>query len=588
MGKRRGLGISRGIKRLSADYNTYVAPVVKTYNKMLSGQNPFPPKKTIRTNVLQPTNPPPGQTGSGWLEQGSDEAPPISSNVRTSGFGTVSTKHPTLTVSLPPQRGMGFKAPGPPFPVKCPPVSVQFAFDLISQLNKRNYARMVFRDYDFFAGRKLNGLVTAGYRPSVAGSRTLSPNSLPREIGPDGNKYTISTPVRDGGMYSSTGVRQLEHKDDLLLPCVTLLDLEVASWNYNPFKFCSFNYFNDRINTLQSSSDANLTALEVFKDWEPLDRPNVEVSDAAVLVTQSPYDIIPNVSSTFGTQTRKPQNFMANLGPGSVVFHFQNRFNTAADIDVVVVKRTLNQGNFINDGVKHVLNGWEDQLKAAYLKQQKEGFNHSHSGFEGEVPVDDDILINPSVPFLKICNKTRDRPWRCAKLSTERFRLSAGGTKTVKLKLPPIAYDPYVNRRWAWGGSSATQPLPDSETPSYWFNYHAYGVYVSIQGVMMPVFPVVTTVATSTVPASITRASLTPVDTQACAASVLVHGEYIEHPLPCLSVSPTSVPNNNDELFDVTVSTANAKLLSGYVANPPIPTSTGPVVTQTGHSELGA
>lgn len=562
MGKKRGLGIKRAVSNLESDYQQYHHAV----NLMMRGENPFP---GVTKKLRNKTD-----------NAASDDAPPApNASSRMQGFTMANAKrHSDTIIECPYRRGVGYKKPGPIFLRGARQIKQQFALELTSAINHRQFTRMLFRSYAQFKHRVLAN------QPATVLSKTLSPASLSRTI----NGYTISTPVRDGNMSSlptpsvPTITYETSNRHDMFLPVCTLQDLEVASWNANPIKYISFNMENgytEGAGTAIPTLGNQFKPLQVLADWR-LDKTIIENGTSSATTTSvgctSPFDTLPTESNSYGGFTQRPENYLCDLGPGYVKLHFQNRLNTSAEIEIVVCRMRFEPGVTAIPGslTDNLWISYEDQLDKAYLSKFNSG-SFISSGFNGEQAVSKDLLVNPTKPFLKCFKKNLDRESVMIEVSRDRFRIQGGSTRKTTIKLPEITYDPWNHRRWNYNWSANDNSMPADVFSNGFYNVwpHSYVVYISTQGVLMPVFP-----ATST-SGVVTAVGATAVDTQVSPSSVLIHGEYVENPRPCLSVSPTSVVQTKPELADAKISGANAVLLSGYVADPPVATSTAPVIT---------
>lgn len=597
MGKRRGLGIKRA-------YNKYVAPY--TAPSLEVGMSDYKNTKRLLTDEIPPEildKIPDSWRGNMKEPDPQPDARGNSINSRAIGFGTSSAHHSRLVVRCPSQRGMGYQAPGPTFAKTFGKVKTQFSFEMTTPINFRNYGRMVFRSLGGFQHRTpwtTNLLPATGNRPTDPGSCTLAPTLRQRTV----NGYTVNTATRDIGLYKPDATtfamtRVTKDKDDLALTQITLAELEIASWNANPFKYVPWNSFNAMSTALESAGGASATSLQVFKDWVPplvATAETTATSAATADVYASPFDTIPFESETVGGSvvnsvqvggfTRKFENYMCHLGPGTITLHFQNRVNTACDVDIVVYQlKSSTAGGLasIQAGTESTSlpNILEQQLKAAYVAKHNSGTSASNSGYGGEDIVGDDILTNPTKPFLAESKKFLERPALMKRVSSERFRIAGGGVKPTTIVLPEVCYDPYVHSRWAQYGTIVTPStlssvgVPNLTAPREWLQPHSYVIYVALQGVLMPAFGATTTVAGGSVLA--TTGTL-PIDTLTCPASILVHGEYTERPLPCKSVSPTTILQQKPELRDVSMVATTGKLISGYVGDPPVVTTTNTII----------
>lgn len=580
MGKRRGLGIKRGVARLDDDYNQYVKPVYDAYGRMIQGKNPFPnANKKLREVVVSNRD-----VFNSGPNGGDDDPSPPNSNSRMNGHSMVNAKrHPSTIIECPYRRGVGYKAPGPIFHSGARQIKHQFAMDLTSAINHRQFTRMLFRSYARYTHRPLTA------QPAVLFTKTLAPSVLNRVI--DG--ITVATAVRDGNMSSlpttSNSVPTLatSNKEDIFLPLCTLQDLEVASWNANPLKFVSFNMENGYTEgtlVTQPSVATQFKPLQVLADWR-LDKTAEEtVGGTPGTVStgcSSPFDTLPAESNSYGGFTQRPENYLCNLGPGAIKFHFQNRLNTSAEIEIVVCRLRMEPGltNTIGGMTDNTWRTYELQCDAAYLTKNNTG-TFGNTGFNGESAVTNDLLVNPTKPFMKCHKKYLARDAVMTEVSRDRFRIQGGATRLTTIKLPELVYDAWQHRRWNWSWNETSNSI-EATTFSDSFRYvwpHSYVVYVSTQGVLMPCF------TATKIGDVVSNVGKTVVDTQVSPSSILIHGEYVENPRPCLSVSPTSVVQQKPEMVDarvVVASSANGVLLSGYVTEPPVATTVAPVATTT-------
>lgn len=596
MGKKRGLGLQRDYRDIKAAYNTYVAPVVNGYNTYMKHGLTSGVSDATRRLVLKPTAPPAGAPPGEWLE---DEDPPNpGDDSRHQGFGHANRgTHVSRVLRCPNSKGIGYKAPGPVFNVGSSVVKQQFAIELTSGINHRNFTRMVFRSPHRFVHRPFAN------QPAVLFSKTLSPAPLSRII--DG--VVVNTPVRDGNMSTLPSVTIIPasvgppavslsgtkvpsalvttNKEDLLFPLASLQDLEIASWNANPLKFLNWNSANppfQHASTASPTGSANFLPLQVARDWST-DRSVVEtatqLSTTNSLNYSSPFDVIPLEFQTLYGFTKRFENYLCHLGPGSVSFQMQNRLNTSCEIDIVVVQQRIDVSagtNNLSDINNHLMKSYENQINDAYLAKFKSG-QVLGSGYTGEEAAANDLLLNPTKPFLHEYRKFMNKRGYCKQVSRERFRIVGGASRSCRIVLPEIIYDAYEHRRWAQDVLNNNNGNPTAGNPYDYILPHSYGIYIAVQGVLMPAFP-------ATVIAGVTTVGTTVVDTQVSPSSVLIHGTYIERPKPCLSVSPTKELQQKFEITDAVVDTSAGKtpygvLLSGYVAEPPVSTSTSKVVT---------
>ena len=570
MGKRKGLGIRKGVRKI-------ITPIVhgvtssenflrkqgsmlgsfkgiggsfgsiNKYNPFHPISNPFaplfphganPPRRRLPVKE-PPVNVP--STGkhtrfTGSVVKGSDQV------------------HKRSRILLPHQRGVGYTKPGPIFTPNKEVVKVEFAFEVASTINSRNYIRMGFRSYN-------SGTMNTALELPLPPNNVLGPNLLPRLIG----VVNVNTAVRSGlsGGTAALGT-------DTYYPPLGLYDLETISWNANPFKYVNWHGENTPNSTAAVlASGQNTTPVEVFKDV---------ARAAGIRAKFSPFLASSTEVGPTAAFLKKYENFLPNLGPGKVDLHVLNKFNTPAVVEVVVLQLRKSKSTFMATcGGSSMGDVYVQQLMAAYLLENNSG--NSGSTFPGEVKLAADILVNPNKKFLSAKAKFVTRDKICNEVSREKYVLGGGDKQQISIHLPPICYDAIQNRR------STLQGFPNGEygtewptyleqSPEHVFQCNSYLIYFAVHGTIMPTF------AGNIVGGVVTSVIEQMVDTQTCPANVLVHGMYTEHPLKCKSVSPTFHLQQNGEIIDTTlnVSETTRTLVSGFLPGLPVSVSSESVI----------
>ena len=538
--------------------------------------------------------------------------------------------HKKARCVLPFVKGIGYTKPGPIFTPYKERVEVEFAFELGALLNKRNLMRMGFRTYHqglrLASATQLQTAIAAVAadnsvtpkilaEPAVAavvasptttaatpGPMMLTPELQPRTIG---NGFNFNIAVRDAtncyrplqepgyapysGAYSKSG--QLISATDCYYPPVGLYDLECYSWNNNPFKYVNWHAKNGQVQALQANG-SNITPMNVFKD--------VQRVSAGSRQTFSPFRMVstetsvPDTSSV-ATQTfvKKFENFLCDLGPGSIDFHILNKYNTPCVVEFVVVQlrkdgKVLTAGSF--DTAMYTVH--EEMIRDAYMQEFNSGNFINSVGFGGEAPSPEDPMVNPNKPFLKAKRKymVRDPPTK--EVCRERHIIAGASKQQLTIHLPEVTYDAVEHRlNSVYNGPDGTPGLNEAaieQAAVYTFQPHSYCIYVSVQGTIMPVFG-----ATIDANQIVTSVNEQVVDTQTCAARILVHAKYVEHPRKCVSVSPTYALQLRPELHDTVLTNpgdpVTKTLVAGYMPGLPVPTTTQTVVsTSVGQKETSS
>jgi len=453
------------------------------------------------------------------------QAPP--KRFRTS-LGSFIRKQPHLSIALErPIKGIGYVKPGNPLANRPRVLKNQFAFDVIADIGKREFARTMWRH-----GK-------SGYSDTAVDVLSPALRGTARTV--DG--VSISTPVRRGH-YSS---------DDVLYSANSLWDLETASWNANGFKLVSD--MGPNIDALPSTSGIlTVQSLGVYPDFKP-----------AVDHNKGTPFFDTTTTNNYATQQRPP--FMVNLGKGSINMQLQNRLPTDAVIEIVVFQ-CREQLNSEGTTYFHMIENYSTSTTALKRKGLVLG-----DTLGGQAKATTDPLLDPLHKFLSYYPKYSNRPPPFKLRTREKFILKGATNKSVSIHLPASIYSSRHNHN-VCGDPFATIPSNHSN-----INHQTFMIYFAVHGVVMPVFTYPKSNATNDVTAT-DYVNETAVDMQPCNADVLFTGEYIEHPRPCLATAQELVYDNHHELADVTVTdSANWGLVTGFVSELPTTINTGQVTT---------